>query len=73
MKKMKVEYEENITKINSIIIEVDDNFDENEIWNALYSEFRDCSHPDDVKNGVSKYGRIVETCEGAENSSFEIL
>lgn len=73
MKQITVDYEESITRINSITIEVNDDFDEARMTDNLYDEFRGYSHPDDVERGLSAYGKIVDTCEGAEECSYEFL
>ena len=71
--KYTIEYEETVKRINSVSIEVEDEDEGEDIADELYDKTRDFYHPDDIFAALSDMGvEVVETCEGAEDVSYEI-
>jgi hypothetical protein len=72
--KYNIEYEEKITRINTITIEVDSEEDGDDIVDDLYCNVPDYDHPDDIFDDLREMGvEVVETREGAEDCEYEIL
>lgn len=69
-----LEYEECVRKTNSITIEVESEEKGEEIANELYGKAMGFRHPDDIKMALLGNGiKIIGTCEGTEDCSYEIL
>ena len=72
--KYTIEYEETIKRTNSITIEVEDTDEGEDIANELYDLARRFDHPDDIFYAVSNMGyEVLDTCEGAEYCTYEVL
>lgn len=68
-----IEYEEVVKRINSVTIEVEDEDEGEEIADELYDKARDFYHPDDIFYALDDMGvKVLETCEGAEDCTYEI-
>lgn len=72
MKKITVEYEEIIRRNNTIAIEVEDDFDEDIMFDELEYEIRKFDHPDDIIYKAREFGKIVKLQEGAESCEYEL-
>ena len=71
--KYTIEYEDTVKRINSVTIEVEDEDEGEDIADELYDKARDFYHPDDIFVALSDMRvEVVETCEGAEDVSYEI-
>lgn len=71
--KYEIEYEEIVRRINSVTIEVEDEDEGDEIAEELYDKARSFYHPDDIFAALDDMGiEVVETCEGAEDCTYEI-
>ena len=69
-----IDYEEVIQKINSVTIEVEDEFEGDEIADKLEDNARNFKHPDDIFDALRDMGvEVIETCEGAEDCEYDIL
>lgn len=69
-----IEYEETVTRINSITIEVESEEEGDEIVEALGKNAGRYDHPDDIFFDLSNMGvKVVETCEGVEDCHYEIM
>jgi hypothetical protein len=71
--KYQIEYEEKITKINTITIKVDNEEDGNDIIDQLYDKAEGYDHPDCIFEDLDDMGvEIIDICEGAETCEYEI-
>lgn len=71
--KFTIDYEERITRINSITIEVENEEEGVDIGESLYGMADDWNHPDDIFAALGEMGKkVVERCEGAESAEYEI-
>lgn len=72
--KYEIKYEEVIRRINSVTIEVEDEDEGEEIADELYDKARSFYHPDDIFDALYNMGvkKILETCKGAEDCTYEI-
>lgn len=71
--KYKIEYEERISRINSVTIEVDNEDEGESIADKLYDMADGWNHPDDIFCALSDIGKkVVERCEGADDAEYEI-
>lgn len=70
--KFKIEYEEEVKRINTVTIEVESEEEGEEIADHLaVMRFQ---HADDIKYEIGKLGKkITDTCEGAEDCHYEII
>ena len=68
------EYEERISKINEITIDVVDEDEAEEILDSLEDKMYRFDHPDDILLELEDMGvRVLEYCEGAENCEYELI
>ena len=68
-----IEYEETVRRINSVTIEVCDEYQGEEIADQLYNKQGNFDHPDCIFDELHSMGvKILETCEGAEGCEYEI-
>ncbi len=69
----RIDYEETITRINSITIEVASVEEGDKIVEALDENAGRYDHPDDIICDISKMGaKVIEVCEGVEDCHYEI-
>lgn len=69
-----IEYEEIVSRINEITIEVKDEDDAEGIVSTLSGICSDFTHPDDILFELEDMGvKVIEFHEGAENCEYEIL
>ncbi|EXG84466.1 hypothetical protein K413DRAFT_1207 [Clostridium sp. ASBs410] len=71
--KFTIDYEERVSRINSVTIEVEDEEEGEAIADELYDMADSWSHPDDIFGALGEIGKkVVERCEGAESAEYEI-
>lgn len=67
-------YDEQITRTNSVTIEVDDERYGEMIENSLASDAVDWNHPDDIFDALHEFGvTVLEREQGAESVEYEIV
>ena len=73
MKKIEIEIEETIRRVNTYTVKVDDDEEKWMVQNAIEDEVRKAFHPDDVSQAFENAGYEAElTCYGAEDMEYEV-
>lgn len=71
--KFTIDYEERISRVNSVTIEVENEEEGESIADDLYDLAVDWNHPDDILGVLGEMGKkVVERCDGAETAEYEI-
>jgi len=71
--KYTIEYEEIVRRINSIIIDVDNEEEGEKVADVLYDKASEYDHPDCIFDDLKDMGiQVIETCEGTEECEYEI-
>ena len=73
MKKIEIDIEETIRRVNTYTVEVEDDMEKWMVETVIEDAVRDAVHPDDVMQAFENAGYEAElTCYGAEDMEYEV-
>ena len=71
--KFTIDYEERVSRVNSVTIEVENEEEGESIADRLCDVAYYWVHPDDIFSALGEMGKkVVERCDGAETAEYEI-